>query len=125
MGISVVNGYFTAQVNTANEFGVNAFAGDARWLQVKVQCTGDAAATTLSPRQALTAAPYAAYAQTVGAHNHWGADWSGSGTGLTLGGGEVGLEADGSVYGVFGASDTTTGVGVYGQGAITGTVGIR
>jgi hypothetical protein len=123
-GVSVVDGYFTASVNAGGEFGVSAFIGQARWLEVSVQCTGDAAVTTLSPRQALTAAPYALYAQSVGTHSHWGASWGGSGTGLTLSGGQIGLFSSGSAVGVYGISGSTTGVGVYGQGVMTGTVGI-
>jgi len=45
------------------DFGLGAFStGEARWLEVAVQCPGDAVFTTL-PRQALTATPYALYAQ--------------------------------------------------------------
>ena len=43
------------------DFGSNAFGGDARWLQIAVQCSGDTGFTTLSPRQPLTPAPYALY----------------------------------------------------------------
>jgi len=58
-GISVVNGYFSLRVNTGGEFGANAFNGEARWLQIALKCSGDAAYTTLTPRQALTPTPYA------------------------------------------------------------------
>ena len=77
-GVSVTNGYFTAQVNVGGEFGSNAFPGEARWLEVGVKCTGDADYTDLSPRQALTAAPYAAYAPAAGAAaTAASAPWSG------------------------------------------------
>ena len=52
--LSVVNGLFTAQL----DFG-SQFIGEARWLQTQVKCAGDPGFTTLSPRQAITAAPYA------------------------------------------------------------------
>ena len=52
--LSVVNGLFTAQL----DFG-NQFTGDARWLQTDVKCAGDSGFTTLTPRQAVTGAPYA------------------------------------------------------------------
>jgi hypothetical protein len=123
-GVSVINGYFTASVNAGGEFGGSAFVGQARWLEVSVQCTGDPAITNLSPRQTLTATPYALYAQTVGAHSHWGASWSGSGTGLSLSGGQIGLAGGGSTAGVYGESDVTTGIGVYGRALMTGTMGI-
>jgi hypothetical protein len=58
-GVSVVNGYFTTLVNSGGEFGAGAFNGEARWLQIAVKCTGDAAPITLNPLQPLTPAPYA------------------------------------------------------------------
>lgn len=57
-GVSVSNGFFTTQVNGGGQFGANAFTGDARWLQISAQCTGDGSATSLG-RQQLTPAPYA------------------------------------------------------------------
>ena len=56
-GVSVSNGRFAVQL----DFGSNAFSGDARWLQIAVQCSGDTSFTPLSPRQPLTPAPYALY----------------------------------------------------------------
>ncbi len=68
--VTVTGGYFTALVNTAGEFGGDAFGGQARWLEVSLRCPAGAGDyTTLAPRQALTAAPYASYAA--------GAPWSG------------------------------------------------
>jgi hypothetical protein len=43
----------------ALDFGSSAFQGDARWLQIGVRPSGDPTFTVLSPRQALTPAPYA------------------------------------------------------------------
>jgi hypothetical protein len=44
----------------ALDFGASAMNGQARWLQIAVRCpTGSGAFTTLTPRQALTASPYA------------------------------------------------------------------
>lgn len=59
-GVSVQNGYFTVDL----DFGSSAFNGEARWLEIDVDCDGPSA--TLSPRQALTAAPYALYAPSAG-----------------------------------------------------------
>ena len=55
--IAVVDGLFTV----ALDFGSNAFNGDARWLQIDVCCASPCAPgfTTLSPRQPITATPYA------------------------------------------------------------------
>jgi hypothetical protein len=129
MGVVVTNGSFTSLVNTANEFGGTAFTGQSRWLQVDVQCPGDSSPTTLTPRQEMTAVPYALYSLSAsnadlldGQHasafasaglNHWGASWSGSGTGLTLSG-DTGLSGTGNQYGVYGASASSSGRGVYG-----------
>jgi len=55
-GVTVSNGLCTVQL----DFGSMAFTGDARWLEVGVRCpAGSGSYTTLSPRQALTPAPYA------------------------------------------------------------------
>ncbi len=55
-GVSVSDGYFTVP---DLDFGSSAFTGDARWLQIAVQCSGDSSYNALSPRVALNAAPYA------------------------------------------------------------------
>jgi hypothetical protein len=49
----VSDGLFTIQLNSANQFGTSAFNGQARWLEIDVN------GTTMLPRQAITAAPYA------------------------------------------------------------------
>jgi hypothetical protein len=62
--ITVTRGLFTI----ANlDFGDEAFVGDPRWLQVEVQCPGDAVYTALSPRTAVNPAPNALYARYAGA----------------------------------------------------------
>jgi hypothetical protein len=51
-----MNGLFTVVI----DFGGGAFNGAARWLEIGVRCpAGSGSYTTLSPRQALRAAPYA------------------------------------------------------------------
>jgi hypothetical protein len=57
-------------------------------------------------------------------HNHWGQSWTGSGTGLTLSGGTIGLSASGTGYGVYGRSDSATGSGVYGYSTAAGGNGV-
>ncbi len=59
--VAVSNGVFTVAI----DFGASPFTGAARWLEIGVRSNGVATAfTTLSPRQAITAAPYAVYALT-------------------------------------------------------------
>lgn len=54
--VSVAGGTFTVQL----DFGSGAFQGDARWLAIAVCCpSGCDPKVTLTPRQPLTAAPYA------------------------------------------------------------------
>ena len=68
-GVSVSKGLFTVSL----DFGSGAFSGDARWLDVAVRCpTGSGSYTTLTPRQLVSASPYALYAPSAG-----GAPWSG------------------------------------------------
>ncbi|MCK4451743.1 MAG: hypothetical protein KAX26_14250, partial [Anaerolineae bacterium] len=63
---AVTDGLFTVEL----DFGSGIFTGDARWLEIGVRPGASAGAyTTLTPRQALTATPYALYAL--------GAPWSG------------------------------------------------
>ncbi len=54
--VPVTNGQFTV----ALDFGASAFNGEARWLAITV------GGTALSPRHAVTAAPYALFAPTAG-----------------------------------------------------------
>jgi hypothetical protein len=141
--VTISNSVFTVPI----DFGAGAFTGERRWLEIKVNCTGDGGDTTL-PRQELTAAPYALSAASAGglqgrpvsggapatgqalewdgaawspgtvisaAHTHWGQTWTGSGTGLTLSGGTVGLSGAGTLTGVVGISSGYDGYGLYGE----------
>jgi hypothetical protein len=58
-GVDVEDGLFTVALNSGNQFGDDAFKGEARWLAIRVKCTGDGSYTPLDPRQELTPAPYA------------------------------------------------------------------
>ena len=59
--VEVKNGLFTI----ALDFGAGAFNGDARWLEIAVRTSGASAFTTLTPRQQISAAPYAMAARDV------------------------------------------------------------
>jgi hypothetical protein len=119
-GVQVANGYFAAQVDAIGEFGGNAFTGDARWLEIAVQCTGDAGYTTLSPRQELTAAPYALSlrpgALIQGVEGIAVINNDTGGTFLNPNTAVYGRATDpgGEAYGVWGVSESTAGTGVYG-----------
>lgn len=54
-GVSVSGGL----VNVPVDFGAATYNGQVKWIEVHVRPSGGGAFTTLSPRQALTAAPYA------------------------------------------------------------------
>ena len=61
--IPVSGGLFTVQL----DYGTGKFTGDARWLEMSVRCpAGSGTYQLLTPRQALTAAPYALYAADAG-----------------------------------------------------------
>ena len=100
--VVISDGLFTENL----DFDSGVFTGDARWLGIRVKCTGDSDYADLG-RQELAAVPYALYALSVAAHDHWGESWSDtSGTGLTLSGGDTGLRASGSTYGVRASGNT-------------------
>jgi len=77
-GVAVVNGLFTVEL----DFGADAFAGDARWLDVRVN------GTLLTPRQAITAGPYALHAASGGSN------WLDNGEDVFLPEGNVGIGVD-------------------------------
>ena len=63
-GVAVSNGLFTVLV----DFGAGVFDGNSRWVEIAVRPGGSQEAfTTLLPRQAITATPYALHAVTAGA----------------------------------------------------------
>ena len=63
-GVSVSKGHFVVGL----DFGAGAFNGSNRWLQVAVRAPAtESSFTVLTPRQALTATPYAMRAANAGA----------------------------------------------------------
>ena len=114
---TVTDGLFTVELN----FGSGAFNGDARYLEIGVRPGASSGLfTTLSPRQALTPAPYALSlrpgASVVGAIAGdnvvyaKNAATSGGGTGVA---GEA-TATSGYNFGVRGVNHSTSGTGVYG-----------
>jgi len=81
-GVTVTNGAFVAVI----DFGSGAFTGEARWLEIAVQCSAcDGLPVTLSPRQLLTATPQALFALNAGGL----ATYSGAPLDITLNGERV------------------------------------
>ncbi len=56
--LTVINSQFAVVL----DFGTGVFVGEGRWLEISVKESGPGPYQTLSPRQALTATPYAMYA---------------------------------------------------------------
>ncbi len=66
-GVVITNGLFTVVI----DFGSGVFTGATNWLEIGVETNGVNTFTTLAPRQELTPAPYAIFAE--GASNLVGA----------------------------------------------------
>ena len=100
--LTVAGGIFT----TLLDFGASAFSGDARWVEVQVRPGASAGSyTVLSPRQPVTATPYALYAKTIPL---FGQSFTGSATtGLQLN--STATSGNGIVVNM----DATTGVGLF------------
>jgi hypothetical protein len=123
----VENGRFTAVL----DFGADPFQGDERWLKITVRYPTDIDPwVTLTPRQKLTATPYALYAMNSPAH--WGESWSGNSVGLVLSSNDYyGLWAtSGSGYPAVVGNATggsvvlpTGGDGLHGMGSNNGVYG--
>lgn len=110
-GLGVTEGQFSLPL----DFG-NVFNGQKLWLEIGVRPSGSADPyVTLTPRQEITAAPYAVYALNVPAHDHFGSEWIGSGSsGLILYN-----NAANSEYGIFSEVVSPNGHGVYGNATST------
>ena len=64
-GVVLTNGLFTTVV----DFGAGVFTGSSNWLEIAVETNGGPVFATLKPRQQMTPAPYAIYAETSGSAN--------------------------------------------------------
>ena len=111
--VMVTDGLFTARL----DFG-SVFDGSQLYVEIGVRpATETGTYTRLSPRQALTAAPYALYALETAPHDHWGETWAGHDVGLTLSSSDAdGLKATGSPKGGHYGGYFTGQHGVYGEG---------
>ncbi len=121
--LTITNGMFTRRL----DFGAGAFNGDARWLQISVARAFSGNYSVLSPRQPLSAAPYALFALGIpGGAGYWaasGADIHNTNDGK-VGIGTVtptGLLSVESTAGVHGVWSVVPNIAVYGHR--TGTSG--
>jgi len=120
---TVTDGLFTVEL----DFGSDIFTGEARYLEIGVR-PGDSGGlfTTLSPRQALTPAPYAlglrpgaqVISEEYGEDAIYAEITASSGTGVV---GEASATS-GNTFGVRGLNRSSGGIGVYGW-AGSGTSG--
>ena len=119
LALAVSKGRFTAVLNDLNNFN-SAISGSAAWLEIGVRCpAGSGEYTTLSPRQQLTAAPYALSLRP-------GAEIIGSTGGETIlhvandyvppdnFSSSIGIWSEGVTEGIFGYSSSDGGIGVKG-----------
>lgn len=79
--VPVSDGAFAVEINSADEFGAEAFVGEARWLHLQVRdASVGGAYDPLTPRQKVAAAPFALFAAStsvVGGETFWEANAAG------------------------------------------------
>jgi hypothetical protein len=117
LGVSVSDGYFTLQ---NLDFGAAAFTGEARYLEIAVDC--GSGGILLTPRVALTAAPYAHSLRPGASVQSSSSNALNLSTGATTG---AALSASasattGDAAAVYGASSSPSGAGVSGYNATSG-----
>jgi hypothetical protein len=112
---TVTDGLFTVEL----DFGSGIFTGEARYLEIGVRPGASGGAfTTLSPRQALTPAPYAlslrpgaqVISEEYGGDAIYAENTASSGTGVA---GKASATS-GNTFGVRGLNSSSGGTGVYG-----------
>ena len=87
LGVPVVDGLFTVEMNTTGEFGSNPFNGEERFLRIAVRCPPDVGFTTLGPMPKRSAVPFARYALDAPANT----PWQTAGNTISYSAGDVGI----------------------------------
>ena len=113
----VPDGLFTVQL----DFGEGVFTGDALWLEVGVRLgVSEDPHIVLSPRQPLTATPYALYALSgPGSGGFWAANADDI---YNTNSGQVGIGTTSPTYPLHVVSDDSDAV--YGESSVSGGVGV-
>ena len=129
-GVAVSGGL----INTSIDFGAPTYNGQVKWVEVHVRHAGGGAYTTLNPRQALTAAPYAMglpmpFQRTVSTGNSAAFQLQATDSGTIFEGILPAFSANPAIHGVAPGSvgvsgESATGIGVNGV-ASTGGTGVR
>src|SRR5439155_1588244 len=116
-------GRFTATL----DFGAGVFNGDARWLEISVRTpAGSGSYKTLTPRQALNAAPYALHAMTPAGRKGDKGDTGAKGAKGDQGNkGEQGLKGDTGAKGETGQDGETGPKGDKGETGPKGETGFK
>lgn len=118
---TLANGLFSV----ALDFGAGAFNGGARWLGITIQ-KGISPAETLSPRELITAVPYALYAMTpAGPQGLTGATGPQGTQGIKGNTGATGAIGPQGLQGLQGLTGTTGPTGPQGPQGLTGATGLQ
>jgi trimeric autotransporter adhesin len=121
-GVIVSNGLFTVVI----DFGSDAFTGETNWLQIGVESNGIINFITLTPRQELTPAPYAIYAESAGGVPGLVVEQNTNGAPNLIGGAPVNYVVNGVVAATIGGGGAADISGIAYSNSVTanfGTVG--
>ncbi|HEX2836952.1 MAG TPA: hypothetical protein VHN77_02370 [Phycisphaerales bacterium] len=124
--VAIAGGRFTVLLN----FGASPFVGQARWIEIDVSNPSGPPYTTLSPRQALTATPYALYALNgpagpAGPQGPEGPQGAPGPQGMTGATGAQGLQGAQGPQGATGATGPQGAQGPQGMTGATGATGAQ